>query len=56
MSTNGYDEALGKLREVRALLLDEKDNSSALMWVDTAILWREREVHLRIQIKNEASK
>ena len=54
------DEVLGKLREARALLLEEKDSgqssrelSVALTEIDTAILWRQQDLHLKQPIKNE---
>lgn len=58
----GGDGVLGKLREARALLLDERDAgrnsralSIALTEVDTAILWREEDLRLKREPVNEAS-
>lgn len=48
------DEVLGKLREARALLLEEKEEggssrelSIALTEIDTAILWRQEDLRLK---------
>lgn len=56
------DNALGFLREARAALLEERDNggksrelSVTLTEIDTAILWRQRDLQLKEPIKNEAS-
>lgn len=58
------DEILGKLREARALLLEEKDSgknsrelSVCLTNVDTAILWRQEDVRLKkppVDLKSES--
>jgi len=57
-----YDEVLGKLREARALLLEERDAgknsrelSVALTEVDTAILWRREDLRLKQPVENEAA-
>ena len=51
---NNYDEVLGKLREARALLRDEKEAgqnsdelSICLIKVGTAILWRQEDLRLK---------
>lgn len=52
---NNYDEVLGKLREARALLLEERDDdkkgsralSICLTEIDTAILWRQEDLRLK---------
>jgi hypothetical protein len=57
-----YDEALGKLREARALLLEERDSgknsrelSVTLTEIDTAILWRQEDLRLKTPPVNEAT-
>jgi len=57
-----YDEAIGKMREARALMLEEKDAgknsrelSVALTELDTAILWREQDLKLKEPKVNNAS-
>lgn len=57
-----YDEAIGKMREARALMLEERDNgknsrelSVALTELDTAILWREKDLSMKTPIENNAS-
>ena len=54
------DEVLGKLREAKAFLLDEKDNggnsrelSVCLTEIDTAILWRQHDLQLKQPSINE---
>ncbi len=54
------DEVLGKLREARALLLDERDGgknsrelSVCLTEIDTAILWRQHDLQLKAEPVNE---
>lgn len=50
-----YDEALGKLREARALILEEKETvhgstrelAVALTNIDSAILWRQYDLQLK---------
>ena len=56
-----HDEALGKLREARAALLDERDAgkgsrelSVALTEIDSAILWRQEDLRLKQPAINEA--
>ena len=56
-----YDKALGKLREARALLLEEKEMkhgnsreiSVTITNVDSAILWRQHDLHLKQPPINE---
>lgn len=55
------DEALGKLREARAALLDERDAgkgsrelSVTLTEIDSAILWRQEDLRLKQPVINEA--
>lgn len=50
------DEVLGKLREARALLLEERDGgknsrelSVCLTEIDTAILWRQHDLQLKAE-------
>jgi hypothetical protein len=54
-----YDEAIGKMREARALLLEERDMggnsrelSVALTELDTAILWRQHDLEMKQPIVN----
>jgi len=54
------DEVLGKLREARALLLEERDSgknsrelSVALTEIDTAILWRQWDLQIKTLPVNE---
>lgn len=54
------DEVLGKLREARALLLEERDGgknsrelSVCLTEIDTAILWRQHDLQLKAEPVNE---
>ena len=54
------DEVLGKLREARALLLEERDGgkksrelSVCLTEIDTAILWRQHDLQLKEEPVNE---
>ncbi len=56
------DEILGKLREARALLLEERESgknsrelSVCLTEVDTAILWRQYDMQLKTPPKNKAT-
>lgn len=56
------DEVLGKLREARALLLEERDCgknsrelSVTLTEIDTAILWRQWDLQLKTPPVNEQS-
>lgn len=56
-----YDDCLGKLREARALLLEERDAgknsrelSVALTEIDTAILWRQEDLRLKEPTVNKA--
>jgi hypothetical protein len=56
------DVALGKLREARALLLEERDSggnsrelSVTLTEIDTAILWRQRDLQIKKDIVNESN-
>ena len=55
------DEALGNLRQARAILLEERDAgqgsrelSVALTEIDTAILWRQEDLRLKQPVINEA--
>jgi hypothetical protein len=48
------DEVLGKMREARALLLEERDSggnsrelSIVLTQLDTAILWRQQDLQMK---------
>lgn len=57
-----YDEALGKLREARLLLLEERDSggesreiSIILTEVDTAILWRLEDLRLKAPAIDETA-
>ena len=54
-----YDEAIGKMREARALLLEERDTggnsrelSVALTELDTSILWRQHDLEMKQPIIN----
>ena len=56
------DEVLGKLREARAILLEERDAgknsrelSVALTEIDTAILWRQEDLRLKRPAINECA-
>lgn len=57
------DEVLGKLREARALLLDERSTnhgntrelSVCLTEIDTAILWRQHDLQMKAPVKNEVA-
>lgn len=56
------DEILGKLREARALLLDERDKgknsrelSVTLTEIDTAILWRQSDLQIKTPPVNETN-
>ena len=56
------DEVLGKLREARALLLEERDGgknsrelSVCLTEIDTAILWRQHDLQLKAPAVNESN-
>lgn len=56
------DETLGKLREARALLLDERDGgknsrelSITLTEIETAILWRQYDLQIKASPINESS-
>lgn len=59
----GEDDVLGHLREARALLEIERDEcgkpsrelSVALTEIDTAILWRHRDLQLKQPIVNECA-
>jgi len=49
-----YDDAIGKLREARSVLLEERDKglnsrelSITLTEIDTAILWRQEDIRLK---------
>ena len=53
------DDVLGHLREARALLLEERDSgkksrelSVCLTELETAILWREKDLSLKRPIEN----
>lgn len=55
------DEALGHLREARALLLDERTTrpggnsrelSVTLTGIDTAILWRQHDLQMKEEVDN----
>ena len=55
-----YDDVIGKLREARALLLEEKDKglsskqlSVTLTEIETAILWRQEDLRLKLLVVNE---
>ena len=57
-----HDEVLGKLREARALLLEERDAgknsrelSVTLTEIDTAILWRQEDLRLKRPAMNECA-
>ena len=59
--SNMNDEALGKLREARASLMEERDAgkgsrelSVALTEIDSAILWRQEDLRLKQPPINEA--
>ena len=54
------DNVLGHLREARALLIDERnvgknsrELSVALTEIDTAILWRQKDLQMKKNIVNE---
>jgi len=56
------DEVLGKLREARALLLDERDAgknsrelSVTLTEIDTAILWRQWDLQIKAPSVNQTN-
>lgn len=58
----GDDAVLGKLREARALLLEERDSglnsrelSITLTEIDTAILWRQEDLRLKQPATNGES-
>ena len=57
------DQVLGHLREARAALLEERENgkgsrelSVALTEIDTAILWRQQDLTLKLPAVNEVAR
>ncbi len=55
------DEVLGKLREARALLIEERESgknsrelSVVLTEIDTAILWRQWDLQMKAPVENKA--
>jgi hypothetical protein len=59
---NMNDDVLGKLREARCLLLEERDSgkpsrelSIVLTEIDTAILWRQEDLRLKLPVLNECA-
>lgn len=58
----GDDRAIGFLREARACLLEEREGggnsrelSVTLTEIDTAILWRQEDLRLKVETVNGAS-